>query len=61
MTETAEREIKIGLEKNAKKTVDEIENTSREMAMNGWKLVNTMTDEVLGSIYLFYEREIKDI
>jgi hypothetical protein len=58
MKEVAEREIKIGLRRTAKAVVDEIEQTAKEMAMQKWKLVNTTTDEVLGSIFLFFEREI---
>ena len=45
----------------AKKIVDEIEDTAGKMKLEGWNLVNTTTDEVLGSVYLFFEREMKDI
>lgn len=60
MKEVAEREVKIGLEKDARKVVDNIESTAAKMAAQGWQLVNTTTDEVLGSIFLFFEREIAD-
>jgi hypothetical protein len=58
MKETAEREIKIGMERNPKKVVGEIEKTARQMAARGWRLANTVTDEVMGSVFLFFEREL---
>ena len=60
MREVAEREIKIGMERNPQKVVDDIEKTAKQMAAQGWQLVSTGNDEVLGSVFLFFEREMLD-
>lgn len=61
MKEQTEREIKIGLERNAKKIINDIEGTVSDMSAQGWRLITTSSDEVLGSVFLFFEREIPDI
>ncbi len=60
MREHAEREIKIGMIRSPSRVVDEIEKTAQTMAGQNWALVRTVTNELLGSILLFFEREIPD-
>jgi hypothetical protein len=60
MKEITERKIKIGFTRSAKAVVDNIEKTVQEMAAQGWKLSETKTDEILGNIFLSFEREIPE-
>lgn len=59
MKECAERHIKLGLTRDAKKVVDEVERTTAEMVREGWVLRDTIVEDLLGSIHLLFEREIE--
>jgi hypothetical protein len=58
MKEAAERIIEIGFSRNPGKVVDEVELVTADMIRQGWKLVDTLVEEGLGNIHLFFEREL---
>lgn len=60
MKELAEKQIKIGFDRSPQKVVYDIEKTATEMAAQGWKLADNKTDEILGTVVLFFEREIPE-
>lgn len=60
MKEHAETEVKIGMLRRPERVVDEIEKTAKKMAAENWNLVRTVPDAMLGSVFLFFEREIPD-
>ncbi|KMQ50503.1 hypothetical protein CHISP_2621 [Chitinispirillum alkaliphilum] len=59
MKETAERVVKVGFSKSAKKVVDEVERVSAEMIRNGWLLKESCVEDGLGCIHLFFERDLE--
>jgi hypothetical protein len=61
MNECAERVVKVGLYRKPKKVFDEVEEVTAEMARDGWTLRESILEEALGKIHLFFEREINTI
>jgi hypothetical protein len=61
MKECAERVVKVGLYRNPKKVFDEVEAVTAEMVREGWTLHESILEEALGKIHLFFEREINTI
>lgn len=59
MKESAEKIVKIGFKRDPKKILNEVEFVSAEMIRNGWMLKDTCIEDGLGSIHLFFERELK--
>lgn len=59
MKESAERTIKLGFRRNPKIIFDEVERVSAVMARQGWNLKDTLIEEGLGNIHLFFEREVE--
>ncbi|RPI96823.1 MAG: hypothetical protein EHM32_02515 [Spirochaetales bacterium] len=59
MKETAERTARLGFTRNPKKVVDEVERITAEMIREGWKLRDTIVEESLGNIHLFFERDVR--
>ena len=60
MKEHAETEVKIGMLRSPNRVVAEIEKAAQKMAAANWHLVRTVPDVMLGSVFLFFEREISD-
>jgi hypothetical protein len=60
MNESVERAVKLGFRKSPKKIFDEIEAVSADMVRQGWHLKDTVVEEGLGYIHLFFEREISE-
>ena len=58
MKESAERVIKVGFTRNAKKIIDEVEIVSAEMIRDGWELKESCIEDGLGYIHLFFERDL---
>jgi hypothetical protein len=61
MKEAAERIVKLGFTRNPKKVVDDVEMVTAEMVRQGWRLKETLVEEGLGNIHLFFEREVAEI
>jgi predicted aspartyl protease len=61
MKECAERIVKVGFKKNSKKVFDEIEAITAQMIRDGWTLKETIMEETLEKIHLFFERQINNI
>ena len=61
MKESSERIVKLGFRRSPKKVFDEVERISAEMVRQGWELKDTVVEEGLGKIHLFFEREIIDV
>jgi hypothetical protein len=59
MKETAERTATLGFTRNPKKVVDEVERITAEMIREGWHLKETVVEESLGNIHLFFERDVQ--
>lgn len=57
MKETAERTVRVGFRKSPRKVVDEVEAVTAAMVRQGWGLKETVVEEGLGNIHLFFERE----
>ena len=60
MKESAERIVKVGFSRKPKRVFDEVEAVTAEMIRLGWELRDTVLEEGLGSIHLFFERDIND-
>lgn len=58
MKEAAERIIQLGFSRNPGKVVDEVELVTADMIRQGWNLADTLVEEGLGNIHLFFEREL---
>jgi hypothetical protein len=61
MKESAERTVKVGLHRDPKKVFDEVEALTAQMKREGWTLQESVMEEGLGKIHLFFEREINTI
>jgi hypothetical protein len=59
MKEAAERKIRLGLTRSARKVVAEVESATADMIRDGWVLVESITEDSLGYIHLFFERDIE--
>ncbi|MBN2037081.1 MAG: hypothetical protein JW768_10095 [Chitinispirillaceae bacterium] len=60
MREATERVIELGFTRSPKKVVDEVERVSARMLRQGWALKETLVEDSLGRIHLFFERDIPD-
>jgi len=58
MKESIEKIVMVGFSRNPKKVFDEVEMTTAEMIRQGWTLRDSVLEEGLGKIHLFFEREI---
>jgi len=58
MRECTERIVKVGFRKKPKKVFDEIDMVTAEMIRDGWFLRDTVMEDGLGYVHLFFEREI---
>jgi hypothetical protein len=58
MKESAEKIVRLGFRRNPKKVLDEVEMVSAEMIRQGWQLKDTLVEESLGNIHLFFERDV---
>ena len=61
MKESAERTVKVGLHRSPKKVFDDVEALTAQMKRDGWTLRESLMEEGLGKIHLFFEREINEI
>jgi hypothetical protein len=61
MKESAERTVKVGFHRNPKRVFDEVESLAAQMKREGWSLRESIMEEGLGKIHLFFEREINTI
>jgi hypothetical protein len=57
MLEIAEKIVRVGLKRDAKKVFDEIEAVSADMMRNGWKLDSTCFEESFAFVHLIFQRE----
>ena len=57
MKESTERVVKLGFSRPPAKVVDEIESETARMIREGWILKETIVEESLGNIHLFFERD----
>jgi len=53
-----EKSIKVGFRRSAKKIVDEIESTTAAMIRSGWSPLDSVFEEGLGKIHLFFEKDV---
>jgi hypothetical protein len=58
MKESTERIIKIGFTRNPRRIFNEIEQITARMIRDGWELRDSVMEEGLENIHLFFEREI---
>ena len=58
MKQSTEKVVKVGYAKDPKKIFDEIELLSAEMIRQGWYLRDSLLEEGLGQVHLFFERDI---
>ncbi|MCL2219161.1 MAG: hypothetical protein FWC23_04420 [Chitinispirillia bacterium] len=58
MKESAERSVKVGFTRSPKKVFDEVERVTAEMVRNGWVLTETVIEDGLAYMHLFFERKI---
>jgi len=58
MKEQKEIVIPIGFKSKPEDVVSKIEIESAAMARDGWYFITSATDELLGNLYLFFEREL---
>jgi hypothetical protein len=59
--ECAEHVVKVGFRRSPKKVFDEVEELTARMKRDGWNLRNSIIEEGLGKIHLFFEREMNTI
>jgi hypothetical protein len=58
MKESLEKIIAVGFSRNPKKIFDEVEMVTADMIRQGWNLRDSVLEEGLGKIHLFFERDI---
>lgn len=58
MKESSERIVELGFSRSPRKVLDEVDAVSADMIRQGWCLKDTLIEESLGNIHLFFEREI---
>ena len=59
MKECVERIVEVGFSRDPKAIFDEVEQVSAEMIREGWILNDSLIEDGLGKIHLFFEREMK--
>ena len=60
MKETAEKIIELGFGRSPKKLLDEVEIVTADMVRRGWSLTETLVEESLGHIHLFFDRDVDE-
>lgn len=60
MKESAERVVRLGFTRSPRKVFDEVEEIAASMLRSGWHLKDSLVEDGLGSIHLFFEREVSD-
>jgi hypothetical protein len=60
MLESTEKIVKIGFKRDPKKVFDDMEAVAAEMIRQGWYLKDTLIEDGLACVHLFFEREIDD-
>ena len=58
MNESAERIVKVGFMRSPRKIFNDVELITADMLRRGWSLKETVVEEGLGNIHLFFEREM---
>lgn len=58
MKECVERIIEVGFSRDPKAIFDEVEQMSAVMIRDGWVLNESLIEDGLGKIHLFFERDI---
>jgi hypothetical protein len=58
MKESTERFIKVGFSRAPRKVFDEVEQVSAALLREGWVLVDSVFEESLEHIHLFFERDV---
>jgi hypothetical protein len=58
MKECTERIVKLGYVRNPKKVFDKVEFITADMIRQGWVLKDSVVEDGLGNIHLFFEREV---
>jgi hypothetical protein len=58
MKESTERFIKVGFTRTPRKIFDEVEQVSASLIREGWVLVDSVLEESLEHIHLFFERDV---
>jgi len=58
MKECTERIVKVGYTRRPKKVFDEVEQMTASMIRDGWTLTDTVVEDGLEHVHLFFEREI---
>ena len=58
MKESAERVVKVGFSRSPKKIFDQVDSITAGMVREGWVLTDSMLEEGLGKMHLFFERDI---
>lgn len=61
MKESAERTVRVGFHRNPRRVFNEVEGCTAQMVRDGWTLRESLMEEGLGKIHLFFEREINTI
>jgi hypothetical protein len=61
MKESAERVVRVGFRRSPKKVFNEVEEVTAAMHREGWVLRESIMEEGLAKIHLFFEREINTI
>jgi hypothetical protein len=61
MKESAEHVVRVGLHRNPKKVFNDVEEITARMKRDGWSLRESVMEDGLGKIHLFFEREINTI
>ena len=59
MRESFEKRIKLGFSRSPKKIFDEVEQVAASMVREGWLLKETVVEDGLGFVHLFFERDIE--
>ena len=58
MKESAECTVRVGFRRSPKKIFDEVDAVTAAMVREGWRLCDSVLEDGLGSIHLFFEREL---
>ena len=58
MLECVERVVEVGFDREPKLIFDEVDAVKAKMIRNGWKYVNSVIEDGLGNIHLFFEKEV---
>lgn len=59
MNECAERIVRVGFKRDPKKIFDEVDAVTASMLRDGWVLKESIIEDGLGNIHLFFEKVIE--